>query len=347
MLPSSSSALATVRSMGHQSGAMRRAFIEDDPEVAAAQAELVASGVLAPLASGGDEARIWGDCDIASLAENRLGERDDPRALDATRRARWIERALTEKPWPPAARDGDRCYWLLDRGERAGTIAIAKTSLGGPFVRVSSLYVFAEHRGLGTARAVLERLRDALGARGLGVRLETSWTWQRSVRFYLGIGMWVRSWKHDLAFWWSADTQSPRIVVGAHRAHLSIRSSAEQSDVILVCAEQDGDRLRLEGPSTFAKAKTGRLLELDAMSTLGLALALEGWPLVRSPELWEECRASDLGPPEGLAYKIAIWEAWSRKHGWLVETPRIPVLEYPTWDELDARWKEAEQKLAR
>jgi hypothetical protein len=43
---------------------------------------------------------------------------------------------------------------------------------------------------------------------------------------------------------------------------------------------------------------------------------------------------SDLGGPEGLAFKIRLWEAWARKHAWRVETPRIPGLEMPDWDAL-------------
>jgi hypothetical protein len=63
-----------------------------------------------------------------------------------------------------------------------------------------------------------------------------------------------------------------------------------------------------------------------------------GWPLARSQKDWDESYYADAGPPEALAYKIEIWEAWERKNGWRVETPRIPGLAYPTWDELEARW---------
>lgn len=66
--------------------------------------------------------------------------------------------------------------------------------------------------------------------------------------------------------------------------------------------------------------------------------ALRGWPLIRSQRFWDEFHHSDAGPPEALAHKIAIWEAWDRKHGFRVETPKIPGLEYPTWEELEARW---------
>ncbi len=65
---------------------------------------------------------------------------------------------------------------------------------------------------------------------------------------------------------------------------------------------------------------------------------MQGWPLVRSPDAWEHGHWADAGPPEALAYKITIWEAWDRKRGFHVDAPRIPGLEYPTWDEFGARW---------
>jgi len=35
-----------------------------------------------------------------------------------------------------------------------------------------------------------------------------------------------------------------------------------------------------------------------------------------------------MGMPEGLAYKIAVFEAVDREHGYDVRTPRIPGLDY-------------------
>ncbi len=318
--------------MTRQSSAM---WSDPNPGVTDAQAELVAGGVVMPLALGSDEEQLWLDCDLASLAENRLGDSTDPRALDDARRTEWLARAVTERPWLPGARVHARCYWLLARGECAGTIAIATHTLGARFVEVTSLYVFANHRGRGTASAALQRLRRTLGRHGLGLRLGTSWTWQHAVRFYLRIGMWARSWKHDLRFQWHIDTSAPLVEVGHDRATLSIRRDRSSDVVVLMTAERTGERLRLhecDGLGDFER------LRLDAMSTLGLTLALRGWPLVRSPESWDQCRFSDLGSPESLAHKIAIWEAWSRAHGWRVETPSIPGLDYPTWDALQAEW---------
>jgi hypothetical protein len=60
---------------------------------------------------------------------------------------------------------------------------------------------------------------------------------------------------------------------------------------------------------------------------------------VRSGSEWEGQRHNDFDSPEALAYKITIWEAWDRKHGFRVQTPAIAGLHYPTWDELEAEWK--------
>ena len=55
---------------------------------------------------------------------------------------------------------------------------------------------------------------------------------------------------------------------------------------------------------------------------------MAGWPLIRSDETWE-CRHhwSDAGAsPEGLAYKIEIFEAVDRQRGFEVRAPRIPAV---------------------
>lgn len=65
-----------------------------------------------------------------------------------------------------------------------------------------------------------------------------------------------------------------------------------------------------------------------APGTFALHLALAGWPLVRAAELWERRYDwSDLGMPEGLAYKITVFEEIARARGYDVRTPRIPGVE--------------------
>ena len=70
--------------------------------------------------------------------------------------------------------------------------------------------------------------------------------------------------------------------------------------------------------------------------TFAVQLALAGWPLIRSEEDWEKrYHSSDAGQPEGLAYKIEIFEAVARERGFYVRTPRIPGLQYRDLDEIE------------
>jgi hypothetical protein len=65
-------------------------------------------------------------------------------------------------------------------------------------------------------------------------------------------------------------------------------------------------------------------------------LAVRGWPLIRSEEAWAQRHNwSDSGEPEGLAYKIEIFEAIDRRHGFTVRTPRIPGSRYRDLDAID------------
>ena len=306
--------------------------------IEAVHEDLVQTGALAPVQLGSVEERRWLDCDLASLAENRLGDLTDPRDIEQARRADWQARATEERPWPLRARNEyERCYWILEDGEHAGTIALATSSLGSKSLRVASLYVLPTYRGRGVGRRVLGRVEDALRRQDLGLRLETSWCWQRSARFYLASGMWIYMWKRDLTFCWDPRTPDPQIEVGDETATLSVPRG--DGRVVLARAHRRGDALELEDTERdLANQDDLGQACWHATSTLSLALALHGWPLIRSQEQWERCHSADAGAPESLAYKITIWEAWAAKHGWAFQTPRIPGLPYPSWDELEARW---------
>jgi hypothetical protein len=66
-------------------------------------------------------------------------------------------------------------------------------------------------------------------------------------------------------------------------------------------------------------------------------VSLAGWPLIRSEEAWERrWHWSGAGEPEGLAYKIEIFEAVYRERGFDVRTPRIPGIQYRSLEEIDA-----------
>ena len=55
-----------------------------------------------------------------------------------------------------------------------------------------------------------------------------------------------------------------------------------------------------------------------------------------SRETWEHRHYwSDSGEPEGLAYKIEIFEAIFRERGFEIRTPRLPGLKYRDLDEIE------------
>jgi GNAT superfamily N-acetyltransferase len=315
----------------------RVSWEEGERRVALVHEALVERAIVAPLAFGGGEESMWLDFELASLAENRLGDLTGPHGIDDDRRASWLARATTERPSMAAARGGiETCYWLLDGGEHVGTIALATSRMGGNDLRVTSLYVLPSHRGRGIAGRALREAGEALGVHGMGLRLSTNWTWQSAVRFYLRRGMWLRMWKRDLEFRWRAGEPSPRAEIAGDRANLCIDLDGRRQ--VVASARRDGDLLVLD-EVTEPDDKRVREIAWDARSTLSLHLALHGWPLIRSAEAWERSRGSDCYAPEALAYKIMIWEAWDRKHGFRVQTRRIAGLEYPAWDELDVGWK--------
>lgn len=310
-----------------------------EEEILELHRRLVEAGVLAEIELGGRDEALWMDCELASLAENRLGELVDPREVDEARRRWWRARATTERIWRPSRRwDLDRCYWLLDGAEPAGTIALRTTTMGGARLNISSLYVFPAHRGRGVATRALTRVRDVLGHERLALRLSTSWCWQRTLGFYLRLGMWVWMWKRDLDLRWKASEPSPCFEVTGDAAILRVGPGGR----VVATARREGDRLVLDRPSKLDDDRDE--LWWDAMTTLSINLALQGWPLVRSQEHWDRGHVSDAVTPEALAHKITIWEAWDRFHSFHVQTPRIPGLAYPTWPELELRWDAEAEK---
>lgn len=197
-----------------------------------------------------------------------------------------------------------------------------------------SLYVMPRDRGRGIAGGALRRCDAVLRAHGArGLRIPTWWSWQAAVRFYLGLGFWVASWKHQLTFMERQDLPPYRILEDRGVARLEIR----QADAwrLLIIAENRGERLGWhEEPAV--RSSDGRPHPREAPGTLAAALAVRGWPLIRSEEAWARRHGwSDMGEPEGLAYKIEIFEAIDRRHGFTVRTPRIPGLRYRDLDEID------------
>lgn len=231
-------------------------------------------------------------------------------------------------------RQSEACYWILRDGCRVGTLAIARFCLGD-FVSLHSVYVRPQHRGKGVMADTLHAVRAELEARGLGMRLETSWTWQRAVRFYLRTGFWLRSWKRNLAFVRPPLAPSPVVTVGDDEATVAV--NVDGCPAVMARARRDGRGLLEHGGEPELPADL-RYLAHDARTTLAIAIALEGWPLIRSKDESERCRTSDLVHPEALATRIQYWEAWAARHGWRIHTPRISGLDYPNWAELESTW---------
>jgi GNAT superfamily N-acetyltransferase len=304
--------------------------------------ELIHASVLVPVGPDDDEQRLFVDFEIASLAEHRLGDKTDPRGVDKERRADWFTRAASNDSVFPLPRKTEwyrKCFWLLNEGKRVGTIALSEPmgSFGSAMARCSSFYLLPEFRGRGLGSRIMLRVLTALARHDFCLRLDTDWTWQRTLRFYRRLNFWVYHWKRDLDLIWAPNFPVPRIDVGLTEASLSVPRG--NSEVALVRAYRKGDQLELErGPSELGKDDEIGEAYFCAAPTLALELAMNGWPLVRSAEQWEENYYADSGPPEALAYKITIWEAYARSKGWIVDTPRIAGLVYPTWDEFEARW---------
>jgi GNAT superfamily N-acetyltransferase len=310
--------------------------------------DLIKSSVIAPVSLDDDEQRMFVDFELASLAEHRLGDRTDPRTIDDARRADWAARATHEDSTfvLPKAHSYQTCFWLLHEGKRVGTIAFSEP-MGTSMARCSSFYLLPEVRGNGLGSRIMTHVLRALDNHGFCLRLNTDWTWQNTVRFYRKLGFWVYHWKRELDLIWTSKWTTSRVEVGSTEASISI--PYDDSEVTLARAYRKGDKLELEyGPSELEKDPKIGEAYFFAAPTLALELAMHGWPLIRSAELSKKYYYADSGPPEALAYKIPIWEAYARSRQWIVNTPRVAGLEYPTWEEFEARWaKENEEYEAK
>jgi GNAT superfamily N-acetyltransferase len=272
------------------------------------------------------------------LVENRFFTDLDPIALSDEERARWEPRASSDEPLSsPHGHSYYRLpYWIRVGGERAGTLALSTSYSGVGMVTISSLYVLPSHRRRGIAAAVLRKSHGAVRAHGgRCLRVPAYWSWQPAVRFYLGMGLWLLNWKHSLVFAFRDDLPSFRVDADDREARLSLARGGAFEPIL--SAARDGDRLRwTELPPYAERVEQRAELRHRAPGTFALALAVRGFPLIRSHERWAERHSwSDGGEPEGLAYKIERFEAWDRKSGWEVRTPRLPGIAYRAWDALD------------
>jgi GNAT superfamily N-acetyltransferase len=204
-------------------------------------AELVSASLIEPVALDTADERTWADCDLASLAENRLGVSCDPRAFDERLRQDLRTRATTELCGLPSERRFESCFWLLEGGARVGTVALESAALGTHRLRLSSLYLLPDQRGKGLGARALQRLKDGLGRHGFGIRLETSWCWPAVVRFYLREGLMLHGWKRELTFTW--DPGDPPLVLGLQNGTASASIEWNGIPVVLARAERAAERL--------------------------------------------------------------------------------------------------------
>ena len=204
---------------------------------------------------------------------------------------------------------------------------------GRPCLRIASLYLFPEERraGYGTlAMCILEGVAWHLGLEG--VRLETDWLWQGAVRFYLQRGFWVQNRKRGLSLvrWFADPPYRIRCTVG----QMDFVLGGGETGQLAITARRQGDTLIWEEHATCGRDDDPEPLAATA-PTFALWLAIHGWPLIRGPLEWERrYRWSDTGMPEGLAYKITVFEGYARHCGFRVDTPPIPGLVYPLWSDL-------------
>ncbi|MEH0422427.1 GNAT family N-acetyltransferase [Streptomyces sp. B21-083] len=282
---------------------------------------------------GAAEGHRFGLWDLASLAEGALGECADPDSFTASHEKRLRLRLGATGREYAHNDDYRRRYWIRDPTEHReggrprgplGTVAVDTWPSGVGSLRVSSLYVHPVARRRGLASSTLDTVYEACRAEGLhGFRLDTCWTWQRSVRYYLNRGLWVTSWKHALGL--ARLSYLPRYEVRETEGELTFlvadpEACAPGVTVPLLVADTRDGRLRLRETEQYARTRDElNAVRYYARSTLALHLAVRGLPLVRGEEEWAEALAGrwcDIGDPEGLARKIDVFEQVARDDGW-------------------------------
>lgn len=300
-------------------------------ETAVDARDLVQRRVLEPLRRRNPDIKLWVAWELASLIEGHFHRVVDVASLAIKERREWERRvtASANGMGNPLKGEFRRIYWLLDDGERVGTFAVDRNWLGRPFMGISSLYIRPDRRSRGIAAHALDAAEKAAQDVGLeGIRLETRWCWQSAVRFYLQRRFWVSSWKHSLSFVRSSRLPDYHVAFEDSRAHFAV--NLPDGNAVLLEAKKRGNALVwAELPECEQLCESHPETCYRALSTFALHLAVRGWPLIRSDEYWSRrwdwC---DLGMPEGLACKIALFEHEASEAGYDVRTPRIPGLDY-------------------
>jgi len=305
-------------------------FEDDRAKLAAVVDPLVEAGLLEPVGQDRGDARRWSNCDLCSYVENRFHQQLDPEVLAPDQRVAWFHRALApgERLLDPRSSDYYAAFWILDRGARAGTLALPTTMLGSPFLPLSSLYVFPARRAGGVAYRTMRAVHQACQTAGfLGIRVGTYWTWQAAVRRYvLRYGMWAWSFKRSLEFVWADHLPPHAITIDDDTARFAVEQGGRT--VELIAAARDGDRLVWNELPAMTAPELDPSVGFHARSTLAVALAVHGWPLLRAGDDLAKAAGADIGGPDVLARRIAIFDYLDRRSGFDVRAPRIPGLPY-------------------
>jgi len=281
--------------------------------------------------------RFWQTCDLCIYVEHRLGKILDPRLLKEAEILQLEQEALTQYDClsnPCKQESYSLPFWIRYHKEIVGIVKLDTLPVHGPkIIYIWNLYLFPEHRRQDIGHQLLDNLYELAIAHGFaGIRVKTEWMYQSAVQFYLDIGLWVIGWKHNLDFGRLPDLPSYRFELQNKQALFWVNSPDSEKYQLFYTAHNKDGYLVLEEQ---ALVDEDYMLEHCALCTFSLCLAQNGFPLVASQAEWEEEMGwCDGAMPVCLAYKIEVWEAYERKQGFLVNTPKIPGLQYRKWDEL-------------
>lgn len=268
---------------------------------------------LQPLAA--EDVEQYGLYELADAVAVRCGGSVDPNELtDAEARALWTKRALNGEAMSEPFVAGRLPYWIVDNGERIGTIAFAALPSQIPSLEISSVFVRPRFRRRGWASRILKMLKEA--AFEVGFRravLQVEWNNQDALQFYCAQGMWVAGWKNAIELYFAKDQAGWQIEVDANEARFKVRGR------VAAVAHKHGGHLDW----SVKKSTDKRVLE----QTAALQLALLRWPIIRSEKLWQEQIHkgwSDDGPFEGFALRLRQMERHIRRKHWNLPRERNP-----------------------
>jgi ribosomal protein S18 acetylase RimI-like enzyme len=272
---------------------------------------------LVPLASA--DVDQYGLFELADAISVRCAAHIEPDALqDPQLRERWLQRALQGEALSEPFTANRHPYWIVDDGERIGTIAFAAApAASAPTIEISSVYVLPKHRRKGWGSRALQTLRDA--AFDCGFRratLQVEWNNQDALRFYCAQGMWVAGWKNAIELYFSKDQPRWHVELQANEALFKVKGR------VAGVALNQGHYL-----DWSAKKTSENPLKRPLEQTAAVQLALLPWPIIRSDKLWQEQLHkgwSDNGPFEGFALRLRQFERHIRNKTWNLPAERNP-----------------------